>query len=473
MTNAAGFSYERAPGIRFPRPDGWAIAESFGNTIAVAHPPVPSGIFRPNMVLRWAPANRISLARYATAALASTMQTAQQVRIIAHEVWTLNAAPDGPVTGRRQRFVHQIEQHPVCVDRWLWIAGNRVYEATASYTVDQLVGMKLLFEQMIMDLRIDPGDETGNGAAEDQETSLMDTIAPTEPRLDKGATRLAGEDREDLDRLAASQPYQEPALLLPIPALELMDSMTKRNRLGMFQRKGSEFAALRDAGFLAADGSLTPAGTAFVAPLRSPDAAFSVTAGDAHGGAVLQVWTGGGIGRVTAEPSRFSTPSVQVPGPDDLSVQVLQANAVPKAIADWLGFSPAWSIAHEPVVLTKDQYEARMKSAQVSAPEGLGEAARRMWEQPWTDWEIVDERDGGWFGFVNAGSAGQYRLGPAAGTGSVMLEPVSTAVVWDTLVRFFHAAVEGTPLWIPELTGFDQRPEDGTAPEGKVWADYA
>ena len=468
MTNAAGFSYERADGMRVPCPDGWEFVKSSGNTIVVAHPPVTSGIFRPSMVLRWAPANGISLARYATAALASTMQTAQQVRIIAHEVWPMDG-PEGPVGARRQRFVHQIEQHPVCVDRWLWIAGNRVFEATASYTVDQLVGMKLLFEQMIQDLRIDAGDDAG----ESQERSLMDTIAPTEPRLDEAASRLAGEDREDLDRLAAEQPYQEPALLLPIPALELMDSLAERNRLGMFQRKGPEVAVLRDAGFLAADGSLTPAGTSFVAPLRSPDAAFSVTVGDALGGAVLQVWIGGGIGRVTAEPSRFSTPSARVPGPDDLSVQVLQANAVPKAIADWLGFSPAWSITHEPVVLTKDQYEARMKSAQVSAPEGLGEAARRMWEQPWTDWEIVDEETGGWFGFVHAGSAGQYRLSPAEESGSVMLEPVSTAVVWDTMVRFIHAAVEGTPLWIPELPGFDQRRADGTEPEGKVWAEYA
>ncbi|MFZ3452567.1 hypothetical protein [Arthrobacter sp. 7Tela_A1] len=467
MTKAAGFSYEGLHGFRVPCPDGWELEQRTADTIVVAHPPVPSGIFRPNMVLRWAPANGISLVRYATAALASTMQTAQQVRIIAHEMWTMNA-PDGPVTGRRQRFVHQVEQHPVCVDRWLWIAGNRVVEATASYSVDQLAGMKLLFEQMVMDLRIDPGAN----AAEDQERSLMDTIAPTEPRLDEAASRLAGEDREDLARLAAAQPYQEPALLLPIPALELMDSMAKRNRLGMFQRKGPEFAALRDAGFLAAGGSLTPAGTAFVAPLRSPDAAFSVTAGDAHGGAVLQVWIGGGIGRLTAGPSRFSTPSARVPGPDDLSVQLLQANAVPKAIADWLGFSPAWSVPHEPVVLTKDQYVARTKSAQASAPDGLGEAARRMWEQPWTDWEILDEETGGWFGFVNAGSAGQYRLGPAEGNDSVMLEPVSSAVVWDTLVRFIHATVEGTLLWIPELPGFDHRPADGKAPDGKVWAAY-
>lgn len=464
-----GLSHEQIAGLWVPRPQDWELEQLAADTIAVAHPQVPSGIFRPNIVLRWAPANGTSLARYATAALASTMQTAHQVRILAHEVWPMNG-PEGPVAGRRQRFVHLVEQHPVCVDRWLWIAGERVFEATASYTVDQLVGMKPLFEQMIKDLRIDAGD--GPSAGTSREHSVLETIAPTEPHLDDDATRLAGEDREELTTLAAAQPCQEPALLLPIPALELMDSMAKRNRLGVFQRKGPEFAALKDAGFLSSEGSLTPAGTEFVAPLRRPDAAFSVTAGDALGGAVLQVWVGGGIGRVTAEPTRFHSESARVPGPDDLAVQVLQANAVPKAIADWLGFSPAWSVPHEPVVLTKDQYEARMKSAQAEAPEGLGEAAARMWEQPWTEWEIVDEGDGGWFGFVNAGPAGQYRLGPAADAGSVMLEPVTSATVWDTLVRFIHAAVEGTPLWIPELPGFDDRPADGRAPEGKVWEGY-
>ncbi|MER1997155.1 MAG: hypothetical protein ABTA24_11765 [Arthrobacter sp.] len=468
MTNAAGISYERLRGFRVPRPDGWEIVERPGNTIAVAHPAVPAGIFRPNMVLRRAPANGISLARYATAALASTMQTAQQVRIIAHEAWPMNG-PEGPVSGRRQRFVHQVEQHPVCVDRWLWTAGNRVFEATASYTVDQLVGMKLLFEQMIKDLQI----EAGGDAGESQERSLMDTIAPTEPRLDETATRLAGEDREDLDRLAAAQPYREPPLLLPIPALELMDSLAERNRLGRFQRKGPELAVLQNAGLLDADSSLTPAGTGFVAPLRRLDAAFSVTAADAQGGAMLQVWIGGGIGRVTAEPTRFSSECSRVPGPDELAVQVLQANAVPKAIADWLGFTPAWSIAHEPVVLTTDQYEARVKSPEAEAPESLGEAARRMWGQPWTGWEILNEGTGGWIGFVNAGSAGQYRLGSGAETGTVTLEPVGSAVVWDVLVRFIHAAVEDTPLWIPELPGFDDRPADGRTPEGKVWEVYS
>lgn len=467
-TAVEGFSYERMSGVWMPRPEGWEMEQNTGNLISMAHPPVTVGLFRPNMVLRWAPANGISLARYATAALAATMQTAQQVRIIAHETWPMNG-PEGTVAGRRQRFVHQVEQHPVCVDRWLWIAGGRVLEATASYTVDQHAGMKLLFEQMIRDIRIvDVSADTEPGQGQ---RHLIDAIAPSEPRLDEAASRLAGEDREDLGALAAAQPYQESACRLSIPSLELMDTLAGRNKLGMFQRRGTEFAALRDAGLLAADGALTAAGREFLAPIRTLNSSFRVQAADADGGGVLQAWIGGGYGKVTAEPSRFSGAPTPVPRPDDLAVQLLQANAVPKAIAEWLGFSPAWSIAHEPVVLSREHYDARMASAQVLAPEGLDEAATRMWEQPWTEWQIIEEGTGGWFGFLNAGAAGQYRLGPVDG-GCVLLEPISSAAVWDILVRFIHASVEGILLLLPEVPGFDEPPASGGgAHRGRKWVE--
>lgn len=55
---------------------------------------------------------------------------------------------------------------------------------------------------------------------------------------------------------------------------------------------------------------------------------------------------------------------------------------------------------------------------------------------------------------MNAGSAGQYRLTPGQGD-NVCLEPMSSAVVWDVLVRFIHASVEGAPLLLPEVPGFN------------------
>ena len=466
MTTASSFSYEHSAGFTFPRPEGWDRIEADDGMIVVAHPPVPEGVFRPNLVLRWAPANGISLARYATAALAGTLQTAQQVRILAHEAWPVNG-PQGPVAGRRQRFVHQVEQHPVCVDRWLWIAGGHVLEATASYTVDQHAWMKLLFVQMIREIRV--VDAHPDAKSEQAPGNLIDAIAPTEPRLDEAASRLAGEDREDLGSLAAAQTYRESAYRLSIPSLELIDTLAGRNKLGMFQRKGPEFVGLRDAGLLAADGSLTAAGMEFLAPVRTPDASFTVQAADAGGGSVLQAWIGGGYGRVTAEPSRFSGAPVSIPRPDDLAVQLLQANAVPKAIADWLGFTPAWSIAHEPVILTLEHYDARLASAQIKAPEGLDDASLRMWEQPWTEWQIIDEGTGGWFGFLNAGAAGQYRLG-TVNDDSIILKPITSAAVWDVLVRFIHASVEGIPLMLPEVQGFDEAPANGGgAPRGRKW----
>ncbi|MFZ3452569.1 hypothetical protein [Arthrobacter sp. 7Tela_A1] len=77
MTNAAGFSYERAPGIQFPRPDGWAIVESSGED---ARRRASARIPR-DLSAQHGPAlgtcERDIAGPYATATLASTMQTAQ------------------------------------------------------------------------------------------------------------------------------------------------------------------------------------------------------------------------------------------------------------------------------------------------------------------------------------------------------------------------------------------------------------
>lgn len=72
MTTATeGFSYEHRDGFGVPRPDRWERVEAPAGMLAVAHPPVPAEIFRPNLVLRWAPAAGVSVGRYATPALAS------------------------------------------------------------------------------------------------------------------------------------------------------------------------------------------------------------------------------------------------------------------------------------------------------------------------------------------------------------------------------------------------------------------
>ncbi|MCQ1952653.1 hypothetical protein [Arthrobacter sp. zg-Y238] len=447
-----GFSYELLDSFGLPRPDGWERIEAPGGMLAVAHPPVPAGTFRPNMVLRWAPAARASVARYATAALASTLEQFEDVRIVSHDLWESTA--DGTsVTGRRQRFVHQVGPHPVCVDRWIWLAGGYALEATASYTVDQHIGMKLLFEHMVADIRID-GSVPEGGLYSGQQPEL-DRIAPQEPRRDEFASRWMGADVEDLAGISGAQPYRESGDVFSIASLELLDTLADRTRLGRFQRKDAAALELQSAGLLTADGTLTSAGEQFLTPTRGNDAAFLIEASGAAGGSVMQAWIGGGLAKVTTAPSLFSAslPSDAELGSDELFVRLTQANAVPKLIADWAGLSPAWSLPHQALILPKKHYLDRLEDARTIAPKDLDEAGTRMWEQPWTQWEVLEERTGAWFGWVNAGSAGQYRLTPGPGE-NVRLEPMPSDVVWDVLVRFIHASVEGIPLMLPELPDF-------------------
>ena len=455
MTTATeGFSYEHRDGFGVPRPDRWERVEAPAGMLAVAHPPVPAEIFRPNLVLRWAPAAGVSVGRYATAALASTLEQMDDARIISHELWS-HTAGGRAFPGRRQRFLHQVGVHPVCVDRWIWIAGGYALEATASYAVEQHTGVKLLFEQMIRDITVDPAVLDGTAVA-DLEIKDLDRIAPREPRCDEFASRWLGTAVEDLSGVAGVQPYRETGAVFPIASLELLDTLADRARLGRFQRKEAAARQLQSAGLLTAEGTLSPPGEQFLTPTRVSDATFLVDAADGSGGSVMQARIGGGLAKVTTAPSLFSGSRASGPelGSDELFVRLIQANAVPKLIADWAGLSPAWSLPHAPVLLPKQQYLARLGDAGTIAPKDLDEGGTRMWKQPWTQWQVVEERTGGWFGWVNAGSAGQYRLTPGQGD-NVCLEPMSSAVVWDVLVRFIHASVEGAPLLLPEVPGFN------------------
>lgn len=455
---AAGLIPERLGAFLLPCPDGWEIREAGQRMLAVEHPRVPDGVFRPNMVLRWERANGASVARYATAALASALQQLRDPRIISHELWRPNggrAVAEGP--GRRQRFVHRVGPHPVCVDRWIWETDGWMVEGSCSYTVGQHPGMKLLFEQMIQDQRIDaallgrPEKGETEGAAEavggvsrGLASGDLASIAPREPRLDDAASAWAGTAVEDLGAVAGEQPCRNTGRIMSIPSLELLDTLMHRDRLGRFQRKNPAAVQLQAAGLLTGEGTLTAAGEEFLLPVRQSDASFLLEARRAEGGSVLQAWIGGGWGKVTETG----------PDPDDLAVQLVPAGMVPGLIAGWAGLAPAWSIPHEPLVLTMDHYEARIGAGCTCPPKDPGSEVLRMWEQPWTEWQIVNQETGGWFGWVNAARAGHYRLSPGPG-GSVRLEPMSSAVVWDVLVRFIHASVEGIPLLLPEVPGFN------------------
>lgn len=135
---------ESAGRLSVPRLHNWERLEEPQAALVLAHPPVPSGVFRPNLVVRVQPANGATITRLATSALASTMKLWDDVHILAH-----HEALKGGLHGRQQKFVYQVRDQTVCVDRWLWLVAGDAVELTASYAVDQLVGMEPVFQHML------------------------------------------------------------------------------------------------------------------------------------------------------------------------------------------------------------------------------------------------------------------------------------------------------------------------------------
>jgi hypothetical protein len=130
--------------LSLPRLGSWERLEDPQAALVLAHPPVPHGVFRPNLVVRVEPAGVATLTKLATAAMASTMKIWEDVHIIA-----IDEALKGDLRGRKQKFVYQLQDQTVCVDRWLWLVAGDAVELTASYAVEQLVGMAPLFDYMI------------------------------------------------------------------------------------------------------------------------------------------------------------------------------------------------------------------------------------------------------------------------------------------------------------------------------------
>lgn len=156
MNGGGEWVTESVARLSVPRLHNWERLEDPQAAMVLAHPPVPYGVFRPNLVVRAEPANGSTIARLATAALASTMKVWDDVHIIAND-----EALKEDLRGRKQKFVYQVRDQTVCVDRWLWLVAGEAVELTASYTVEQLVGMEPLFDHMIGGLEFRGTDREG------------------------------------------------------------------------------------------------------------------------------------------------------------------------------------------------------------------------------------------------------------------------------------------------------------------------
>jgi len=400
----------------------------------LAHPPVPAGHFRPNLVLRRSESDSASLPRLSTAALAGTL-VLPGTHIISNELWHQQLDPQGPlVEGRQQRFVRVAEGQVVCVDRWLFSDTGGSLEATASYALEQHTGMRPLFEDMVFQMRRAAPAAAGTPAGP----------AGAEPRLDQAASRLLQTAAEDLAPLQAEQLHRVSGQIIGPESLSLLLSMANRDALGRFDAAGARepVAELQAQGIL--DGRrLAPAGRELVQPLRGLQAQFTVSAVGPHGSTGMDAWLGGGSALVAAGPAAPALQSTAIPS-GSCELLNIDAAALPVFLAKWLPLVPAWTVGQYPLRLSGDLFDRRLNAgAAVEAPEGLGEAEARMWAQPWVGWNVEHVHSGRKLGWVTAGDAGPFLATADPRNGGVALEPEPVSAVWDTLVNFILAAAQG------------------------------
>jgi hypothetical protein len=268
----------------------------------------------------------------------------------------------------------------------------------------------------------------------------LNSIAPREPRLDEFASARIGAKLEDLSRVSQAQPYHSNGPVLDTRTVQLFESIADSGAVGRFQRGGKkyEIAELSASGYTNEKGQLTSSGKAFATPWREFEFGLSIAAQREEMNTGMQIWAGGGLAILAAGPSPFAAETMGI-APNQLALDLVTVAQLPMAIASWCSIGPAWTTHGDLRSLQQKQFYARLASAAEPAPADADGAWLRMWHQPWTAWNIRRSGSQSGHSWLNAGSAGHYRVGTKAG--DITLEPEPSAVVWDTLVRFIHQAV--------------------------------
>lgn len=433
-----GLATELAAGLLVPRPADWEQLDGPAGSVVLAHPPVPRGLFRPNLVIRRSKAGGTTLPRLSTAALAGTL-TLPGTHIVSSDLWQQPLEPGGElVEGRLQRFVRVTEGQAVCVDRWLFSDDVDMIEATASYGLEQHPGMRPLFEDLVFQLRraAVPGLEAEGDQAAD--------VAADEPRHDGLASRLLQTPVEDLSPLRTEQEYRPSGRIVNPESLSLLLSMANRDALGRFDAAGAKepVAELQAQGILKGR-RLSAAGVELVQPLRGLQAQFTVSAVGLDGATGMDAWLGGGAALVAAGPSPSQLKSTAIPH-GSCELLSIDAAALPVFLAKWLSMVPAWTVGQHPLRLSGELFDRRLNAGPgVGAPEGLNDAEARMWAQPWLGWNVEHVHSGRKLGWVTAGDAGPFLATADPRSGEVALEPEPVSAVWDSLVGFVLAAAQG------------------------------
>ncbi len=423
-----GWTWETAGPVSVPRLGAWQRLSERGAALVLAHPEVPEGTFRPNLVVRLGESGGASLALLATRAVISSLRSLPGAHVVGHEEATLGGHP-----ARRQKITYEEAGQAVCAVRWLCVIGGLSLEITCSFAPEQLLGMEPLLHRMVSLATVEAGPTTP------PTTPPAGAPAATgpEPVLDRTASEHLGRPLEDLSRIAAVQPFVAGGHLVGDEALALLMSRAE-DRVGAVHpaEEGPLRAELVAAGLLDATGVPTTAGQLLLAPLRERTFSFTVGASRADLATSLTAWVGPAGAFLVSGPAPAGDPATPALGRS--RVQAVNAASLPALIVSWLGVGPAWSYTGEHLALTAEAFARRLENGPVTSPPGRDPGLVRMWREPWLAWSLQDAgSEAPASTWLSAGTAGQH-LVFVNGTGGVELEPFQSAAVWSVLARHVH-----------------------------------
>ena len=189
---------------------------------------------------------------------------------------------------------------------------------------------------------------------------------------------------------------EHPALHVSLRGAEVLRGVASYDDLGRSDRR-----ALREAGFVGADGSPTPAGRALRDDLVGAPVVLLYRLERGVAGARARLHVGRrqllAIGpRDDASLDRRGASShVDALGGPPRTVDVLPADAVPILLARWGRLEPSRETTHGPFgPYEVDAVMRRCLDPHEPAPEGLDADSAEMWRRPWRVWGAqCDERN--------------------------------------------------------------------------------
>lgn len=265
-------------------------------------------------------------------------------------------------------------------------------------------------------------------------------MSAASPLLDPYLVSI-GEELEDLSRISREQPFRATGPRVDRAALETFASARRRVT-------GTVSSALVAAELIDDAGRLTEPGRLVQAFLRKPEGRVRVESGRGHAPLTLDVHLRAGRALVlsTAAPGSLAEPprgDAIVAAGTTVTLDMMEAAAVPATIAAWVGLGPAWSLATSPVDLPEDLLLRRVDDPHVPVPPGAGAHLRHVWAQPWFMWTLRATTQTSGLVMVNAGRSGHYAMtlpSDGADEGSIGFHAVPSAVLWTRLVEIVGTA---------------------------------